>query len=273
MTFIEKLKSAIATNNTLLCVGLDSEVTKLPARFKTVPTPQYDFNRAIIDATVEHVCAFKPNTAFYEQSGEAGIKQLKQTCDYIRETHPQIPIILDAKRADIGNTNNGYVDFAFQYLGVDAITIHPYLGREAVQPFLDQTDKGCIVLARTSNPGAGEFQDLVIDNKPLYLKVATSVATDWNTNNNCMLVTGATYPEELKTIRQAVGDTLFFLVPGIGAQGGDLEKTLEAGLNSEKSGLIINSSRGIIFASNGDDFAEVAADEAHKLKEAINKQR
>jgi orotidine-5'-phosphate decarboxylase len=272
MTFQEKLDAIIAKNNSLVCVGLDSDFAKLPEHLKNTDHPQFEFNKAIVDATHDVVCAYKPNSAFYEARGDKGIQELKMTYDYINQTYPEIVTILDAKRADIGNTNNGYVSFAYDFLGTDAITLHPYLGSEAIKPFLARADKGAIILCRTSNPGAGEFQDLLVDGEPLYKKVATQVANVWNTNNNCLLVVGATYPEEMAEIRKITGD-ITFLVPGIGAQGGDVEKSVTAGINSKKAGMIINSSRGIIFASNGSDFAEKAKEEATKLRDEINKYR
>lgn len=269
---MEKVKKIIAKNNSLVCVGLDSDIKKLPAHLKDVQFPQFEFNKAIIDATADLVCAYKPNTAFYEAQGEQGIHELKMTCDYIAEKYPEVLIILDAKRADIGNTNNGYVKFAFEYLNADMITLHPYLGQEALAPFLDRADKGSVILCRTSNSGGHEFQDLEIGNKKMFEVVAEKVINQWNLNENCLLVVGATYPEEMKLIRSK-SDTMFFLVPGIGAQGGDLEKTLQAGLNSEKSGLIISSSRGIIFADTTENFANTARKETLKLKDEINKYR
>jgi len=263
MTFQQKLDAAIEKNNSLLCVGLDSDIEKLPEKFKSEKYPQFTFNKWIVDQTADLVCAFKPNTAFYEARGIRGVEELKLTCDYIRTTYPNIPIILDAKRGDIGNTNRGYVKFAFEYLQVDAITIQPYLGREAIEPFLEQKNKGIIILCRTSNPGAGELQDLKVGNEPFYIVLAKKIINDWNKNGNCMLVIGATYPEELAEIRKIAGD-MIFLVPGIGAQGGDLESTMKFGLNSQKKGMIINSSRGIIFAEN-------PKEEARKLRDEINK--
>lgn len=270
--FDQKVRAAMTKNNSLLCVGLDADVDKLPDSIKDQPDALFAFNKAIIDATADLVCAYKPNSAFYESLGEDGIRQLKQTADYLHENYPDIPVILDAKRADIGNTNNGYVDFTYDYLGMDAITLHPYLGREALEPFLARTDKGSIILCRTSNPGAGEFQDLMVDGQPLYRHVAKAVSKDWNDANNCMLVVGATYPDEMRQIRAIVGDMLF-LVPGVGAQGGDIEAIMAAGIDSKKQGMIISSSRGIIYASSGNDFAEVARIEASKLKEEINSYR
>jgi orotidine-5'-phosphate decarboxylase len=272
MSFQEKLDLISKKNNSLVCVGLDSDLEKLPEQFKLKENPQFEFNKAIIDATHDLVCAYKPNSAFYEARGAEGIKDLKMTFDYINQTYPEIVTILDAKRADIGNTNNGYVTFAFDYLNADSITLHPYLGKEALSPFLERKDKASIILCHTTNPGAGELQDLTIDGKPFYQIVATNVATEWNTNNNCFLVLGAKYPEQMAEVRKLTGD-LTFLVPGIGAQGGDIEKTLKAGLNSQKSGLIINSSRGIIFASTGEDFAEKAKEATTKLRDEINTYR
>lgn len=272
MTFQQKLNQAIEKNNSLVCLGLDSDINKLPEFLKSNPNPQFEFNKAIIGATHDLICAYKPNSAFYEALGDKGLKELKMTCDYLNQNFPYVPIILDAKRADIGNTNNGYIKYAYDYLEVDAITLSPYLGREAIQPFLNLIDKGSIILCKTSNQGAGELQDLKINGKPLYLTIAQKVTNEWNANNNCMLVVGATYPEELTTIRHSIRD-MTILVPGIGVQGGDLEKTLKAGLNSQKSGLLINSSRGIIFASSKQDFAQKAREQAQKLREEINKYR
>ncbi|KKP60345.1 MAG: Orotidine 5'-phosphate decarboxylase [Candidatus Roizmanbacteria bacterium GW2011_GWA2_34_18] len=257
MTFQEKLDKIVKKNKSLVCVGLDSDISKLSS------PSQLSFNKSIIEATADLVCSYKLNTAFYESIGHEGIKALKDSCDYLIKKYPEIPIIIDAKRADIGNTNKGYVQFVFTYLGANAVTVHPYLGEEAIRPFLDCKDKGIIILCRTSNPGAGEFQDLEAGNIPLYKIVAKNVASKWNSNKNCMLVVGATYPDELKQVRKIVGD-MTLLVPGIGTQGGDLEATLKAGLNSKKRGLIINSSRGIIFAKN-------PREEAMKLRNDINK--
>lgn len=249
MIFQDKLDAIVKKNKSLVCVGLDQN--------------KLSFNKTIIEATHDLVCSYKLNTAFYESIGHEGIKALKDTCNYLIKKYPEIPVIIDAKRADIGNTNQGYVQFIFTYLGADAVTVHPYLGEEAIRPFLQYKDKGIIILCRTSNPGAGEFQDLLIDGKPLYKIVAENVVNKWNVNKNCMLVVGATYPDELREVRKIVGD-ITLLVPGIGAQGGDLEATLRAGLNSKKQGLMINSSRGIIFAEN-------PRDEAMKLRNSINK--
>jgi orotidine-5'-phosphate decarboxylase len=246
---VEKYNQRAKKIDSLLCVGLDSDFEKLPERFKSLPNPQFEFNKWIIDETHEYAAAYKPNIAFYEARGDQGIRELKMTADYLKENHPDIFIICDAKRGDIGNTNEGYVHSILDWLGFDAITLHPYLGGESLAPFLERKDKVSIIMGRNSNPGAGEFQDLLIGEKPLWQVVAEQVSSNWNKNNNCMLVVGATYPNEMKKIREVAGD-MTFLVPGIGAQGGDLKAVMEAGLNKERQGLIINSSRGIIFSEN-----------------------
>jgi orotidine-5'-phosphate decarboxylase len=271
MIFQQKLDAIVRKNDSLVCVGLDSDINKISTGVKkypvSTPTEQYlsllSFNKTIIEATSDLVCSYKLNTAFYESIGHEGINALKDTCDYIKMKYPEIPIIIDAKRADIGNTNNGYVQFVFTYLNADAVTLHPYFGEEAIRPFLNCKDKGIIILCKTSNPGSGEFQNLMVGDTSLYKIVAKNVAEKWNKNNNCLLVVGATYPEELKEVRKIVGD-MTLLVPGIGAQGGDLEATLKAGLNSKKQGLMINSSRGIIFSEN-------PREETEKLRRDINK--
>jgi orotidine-5'-phosphate decarboxylase len=273
MTFLEKLDGCVLKNNSLLCVGLDTDMIKIPAHLLDQPAPYFAFNKAIIDATADLVCAYKPNSAFYEARGIAGLEELGLTCAYLRENYPHIPIILDFKRGDIGNTNNHYATMAFDYLEADAITIQPYQGREAMQSFLDYKDKGIIVLCRMSNPGAGEFQDLLVNGRKLYLQVADNVATTWNTNGNCLLVVGATYPTEMAEIRQLVGDDMVFLVPGLGAQGGDTEATVKAGINKSGKGLIINSSRDILYAGSSEDFAAVSRMRATEVRDEINKYR
>ncbi len=264
-----------------VCVGLDSEFGKIPefayqARLNSdgvsVEGTIVAFNRAIVEATKDLVCAYKPNIAFYEAHGAEGIAALQRTIADIHAIAPDVPVILDAKRADIGNTNAGYVQAAFEFLQADAITVHPYLGAEALQPFLARAEKGIIVLCRTSNPGAGEFQDLSVNGEPLYRFVARRVASEWNKNGNCALVVGATYPNELREVRGLVGD-MPILIPGIGAQGGDVAQTVTAGKDSRGWGMIINSSRGIIFASKSEDFAEAARHETEKLRDLINQYR
>lgn len=292
--FRELLEAQWSRGN-FVCVGLDSEFDKIPESARrsgndchvNFANTVVAFNRAIVEATKDLVCAYKPNVAFYEAYGREGFEALYCTIVAINAIAPDVPVILDAKRADIGNTNAGYVKVAFDFLQADAITVHPYLGQEALKPFLDCKDKGIFVLCRTSNPGAGEFQDLIVEAPihldaeyvmpthennapaPLYEYVACRVANAWNQNGNCALVVGATYPDELREVRGIVGD-MPILIPGIGAQGGDLEKTVAAGKDSRGRGMIINSSRGIIFASKGEDFAEAARRETEKLRDAIN---
>lgn len=270
MDFQSKLAAAQDKNNSLLCVGLDPDKNKLPTHLAVEPAPYFAFNKAIIDATADLVCAYKPNSAFYEALGPAGIEELNLTCHYILDNYPGIPIILDFKRGDIGNTNDKYAEFAFDYLGVDAVTIQPYMGQAAVQSYLDRKDKGVIVLCKTSNDGSGEFQDLEVDGRKLYLRVAENVAHNWNANGNCLLVVGATYPEETAEVRQLVGDDMTFLVPGIGAQGGDVEATVKAAINAKGKGAIINSARDIIYASSGQNFAEAARTRAQIVCDEIN---
>ncbi len=276
MTFIAKLEQCWQKDS-LVCVGLDSDYAQLPASVKqdrTVEEALYFFNHEIIDATHDLVCAYKPNAAFYEAQGNAGLQALIRTVQYIHEAYPHIPVILDAKRADIGSTNLGYVAAAFDIIGADAITVHPYLGREALAPFLARKEKGIIVLAKTSNPGAGEFQDLPVGNggEPLYQVVARHVAQTWNANGNCAVVVGATYPEDLRKVRAIIGD-MPVLIPGIGAQGGEVAATVQAGKDSRGWGMIISASRSILFASKERDFAEAARRATEQLRTEINNYR
>ncbi|HUS60123.1 MAG TPA: orotidine-5'-phosphate decarboxylase [Nevskiaceae bacterium] len=277
--FIEMLEKRWQKDN-FVCVGLDSQYDRIPEMVRKgvgIEKAMFRFNKEIIDTTHDLVCVYKANIAFYEAQGSKGLAALIKTSRYIHAEYPGIPLILDAKRADIGNTNLGYVEAAFNTIGVDAITVHPFLGQEALQPFLDQKDKGIIVLCRTSNPGAGEFQDLIVDHPylgkvPLYQVVAYQVAKKWNKNGNCCLVVGATYPEESVQVRKIAPD-LPFLIPGIGKQGGDVEKTVKASQDSQGLGMIINSSRGIIFASEGPDFAQAARRQTEILRAMINQYR
>ncbi|NWG16968.1 MAG: orotidine-5'-phosphate decarboxylase [Chloroflexi bacterium] len=265
MSIITRYNTRADAVNSLLCVGLDSQIERLPKSFRQDDLPQFSFNRWIIEQTAEYAAAFKANIAFYEACGQQGLHELHLTIDYLRQHYPDIFTICDAKRADIGSTNQAYAQAIFDQMGFDAITLHPYLGREALEPFLSRADKGCIVLCRTSNPGAREFQDLETGGKPLWLVVAEQVSREWDVKHNCMLVVGATYPEEMRRIRQAVGE-MTFLVPGIGAQGGDIEATIHAGLNASGKGLIVNASRSIIFAGN-------PAEAARSLRDDINAHR
>ncbi len=275
MNIYEKLDIAISKNNSLLCIGLDPVYEKIPADLKKADFTDsagwiFAFNKAIIDATHPYVMGYKPNSAFYEAYGAEGITQLKKTCEYIKKQHPELFLILDAKRADIGSTNEGYVKFAFDYLQADAITLQVYPGKEALQPFLDRTDKGSIFWCKSSNPGSDELQDVVLEGGAMFYEfIAGQIVASWNENKNCMLVVGATYPEELKRVREIAGD-MPILLPGIGAQGGDLEESLKAGLTKDKKGLIVTVGRSVIYAGSGPDFAAKAAAEAKKLQESIN---
>ena len=269
MTFLHKLEKEQVKNNSLLCIGLDPDFINLPDRFQKTLHPQFTFNKWIIDQTKDLVCCYKPNSAFYEARGADGISELKDTCDYIHEKAPSVPVLLDFKRGDIGNTNEKYAQFAFEYLQVDGVTVQPYQGREALEPFFKRKDKGIFILCKTSNPGSSELQGLMVDGTPLYEVVAKKAAGEWNENKNCFLVVGATYPEELKKIRSIVGD-MDILVPGVGKQGGDLKTTLEVGLTKEKRGLIINMSRSILYSSEKEDFAQKAREEAKSVKTQIS---
>jgi len=252
-----------------LCVGLDSELEKIPESAQKGSNREtlVAFNRAIIDATKDLVCAYKPNSAFYEAHGDEGFSALRETAQYILEHAPDVPIILDAKRADIGNTNNGYVDAIFGHLQMDAVTVQPYLGSEALKPFLEQKDKGIIVLCRTSNEGAGELQDLLIEGEPLYKKVAHLVAEKWNTNGNCAVVVGATYPEEMTYLRTLMPHCIF-LIPGYGSQGGTAAD-VKRGFLPDGTGAIVNASRSIIFASKGKDWLEAAKKAAEDMAKEL----
>jgi len=273
MGFKNKLVASWAKSNSLLCVGLDPDRTKMPTHVSTDPQALLKFNTAIIDATADLVSVYKLNSAMYEAEGAEGIEQLLKTCQYLQKKYPDIPLILDFKRGDIGNTNNYYAQFAFDYLGVDAVTISPYMGKEANEAYLAHKEKGIIVLCRTSNPGAGEFQDLEVGGKKVYRIVAEAVMNEWNDNNNCSLVIGSTYPGELAEVRQSLGDEVIFLIPGLGTQGGNAAKTVQAGINKAGTGVIINSSREVLFASNGTDFADAARTKATQLRDEINSYR
>lgn len=252
-----------------LAVGLDTSPERIPASVAPGASPAervVEFNRAIVAATAELAAAYKPNAAFYEALGEDGFGALEETIATIRERAPGAAVILDAKRADIGSTNAGYVAAAFERLGADAITVHPYLGGEALAPFLERAEKLVFVLARTSNPGAGELQDIEDrDGVPLYRRVARAVARDWNAAGNCGLVVGATYPEELRAIRADIPTTMPILVPGVGAQGGDVAAVVTANHEAGSDAYLIAASRSIIYASDGEDFAVVARAAAESL--------
>lgn len=270
MTFNEKLKTIWEKNNSLLCVGLDPDLSRFPNHLKNSSDSIFQFNKAIIDATHDLVCAFKPQIAYF--SAEGAEKQLEQTIDYIKKNYPHTLIILDAKRGDIGSTAQKYAIEAFERYGVDAVTVNPYLGYDSVKPFLSYEDRGTILLCRTSNPGAEDIQDLEVDGEPLYKRVARLASKHWNTNNNCLLVVGATWPSQMSEIREIVGD-MPFLVPGVGAQGGDVETMVKSGQTNDGTGMIISSSRGVLYASSGGNFAVAARDVALELRDEINMYR
>lgn len=261
MAILEKYETRVAKVNSLVCVGLDSDLRKLPERFHKESQPQAAFNKYIIDATAPYAAAFKPNIAFYEARGATGLAELKTTMEYLQEQHPDVFTICDCKRADIGSTNEGYVEELYDWFGFDAVTVHPYLGKEALKPFLIRKDKMVIVLCRTSNSGSGELQNLSVGGRPLWQEVLCRVRDEWNEHGNCALVMGATYPKELQEARTLAPD-MTFLVPGVGAQGGSVED-IRGGLRPDGGGLIINSSRGIIF-----DTDPAAA--ARQLRDGLN---
>jgi orotidine-5'-phosphate decarboxylase len=251
--------------SSLLCVGLDTDIRSLPEAFQHEALPQFAFNRHVIEQTHQYAAAYKLNMAFYEQRGEQGLHELRLTVDYLRTEHPAIFTICDAKRGDIGSTNEAYAAAIFDGLGFDAVTLHPYVGREALSPFLSRADKVAIILCRTSNPGAGELQDLQVGDKPLWQVIAEKVSQEWNAHGNCMLVVGATYPDELRRVREIVGD-MTLLVPGIGAQGGDVEATVKAGLNRAGRGMIVNSSRGILLSDDPGAAARALRDDINAYR-------
>lgn len=270
MSFIGRINAAQQANNSLLCVGWDPELDKFPAHLQSQPDALFDFFKAIVDATADLVCCFKPQIAHFAALGaEDALLRLIQ---YTQATYPAIPVILDAKRGDIGSTAEKYAQEAFVRYGADAVTLNPYLGKDSIDPFLKFADKGVILLCRTSNPGAEDIQDLDCNGKPLYQRVAEIISTQWNANKNCLLVVGATWPQQLAEVRAIVGD-MPFLVPGVGAQGGDVEQIIKNGRGKDSNALIISSSRAILYAGNGSDFAEAARAAALKQRDEINRFR
>lgn len=273
---IELLDQAISAHNSLLCVGLDPDLKKIPPGFLKDELPLFRFNREIIDATAAEVCAFKPQVAYYSACGREA--ELELTIEYIRNTYPGVPVILDAKRGDIGSTADMcstadmYAREAFVRYRVDAVTVNPYMGFDTIEPYLQWPGKGVIILCKTSNPCSGFLQDLLVDGEPIFELVARQAAAVWQRNRNVMLVVGATYPEQLKKVREICGE-MTFLVPGVGHQGADVEQAVKNGLNSSGRGVIINSSRGVIYAGSDKDFQQAAASEAKRIKEEINRYR
>ncbi|MDO8392299.1 MAG: orotidine-5'-phosphate decarboxylase [Actinomycetota bacterium] len=263
MAFHDHLRRAWAATDSMLCVGLDPDPARFPA---IVGGSVFEFCRAIVDATADVACAFKPQIAYFAATGaEADLERL---CVYIRDCHPHALLVLDAKRGDIGSTAEQYACEAFDRYGAHVVTVNPYLGGDSVEPFLRHADGGVFVLCRTSNPGSGDFQSLAVDDRPLYLHVAERVARDWQQIGDCGLVVGATYPAELAEVRALVGD-LPLLVPGVGAQGGDIAATVQAGRDSAGYGMVVNSSRAILYAAPGADFADAARAEAIRTRDAL----
>jgi orotidine-5'-phosphate decarboxylase len=264
MNFIEKLAGASRKNRSLLCVGLDPDPALLP-----VGMGIFEFNRAIIEATIDLVCAYKPNIAFYEAMGNTGLDALKRTREYIGG---DIPVIVDAKRGDIGNTAKAYARSLFDYFNFDATTASPYLGYDSLEPFIQYHDRGVLILCRTSNPGAVDFQSLscqVEGGYKMLFEIVAEKVNSWNTHGNLGLVVGATYPEELKLMRQRYPD-IPLLIPGVGAQGGELALVVKYGVDAGRQRTIINSSRQILYASKGKDFAAAARRAAREMRDSIN---
>ena len=262
----QQIINQIKAKKSFLCVGLDTDIKKIPQHLLNEEDPVFAFNKSIIDATAEYAVAYKPNTAFYEVYGAKGWHSLEKTINYIKDNYPEIFVIADAKRGDIGNTSANYARAFFETLKADALTVAPYMGVDSVEPFLGFEDKWVVLLALTSNKGSKDFQYLNTEGKALYKNVLMK-SQEWADDNKMMYVVGATHPEELGEIRKMLPNH-FFLVPGVGAQGGDLQAVARHGLNGQ-IGLLVNSSRGIIYASNGEDFAEKAAGEAKKLQQQM----
>lgn len=270
MTFAERLQRASQQASSLLCVGLDPDPRRLPAAVSRDADPVFAFCAALIEATADLVCAYKPNSAFFEALGAHGYETLRRV---MAAVPAHIPVILDAKRGDIGSTAEAYARAAFDLLDADAVTLNPYLGGDALAPFLRYPDRGCILLCKTSNPGSADLQDLLLaDGRPLYMHVAQRARDEWNAHGNVGLVVGATHPAVLRDVR-ALCPTMPLLVPGVGAQGGDVIAAVQAAVDAAGDNVIINASRSIMYASSGSDFAEAARVEALRLRDLINRGR
>ncbi len=267
--FFELLSNRWRDANTFVCVGLDPILDRIPSHIRDTDRI-FSFNKAIVDATAEFACAFKPQVAHY--SAVAAESSLERTIEHIRKVHPDIPVILDAKRGDIGSTAEQYAKEAFERYDADAVTVNPWLGYDSVEPFLRWEDRGVIILCRTSNPSAVEFQELLVDDEPIFLGLARRVVEHWNQRNNCMLVVGATASDSLRAIRE-VAPNIPFLVPGIGAQGGDIDAVVKHGVTADGFGLVINSSRSILYAASNAKFDEAARTAAKDLRDTINRSR
>ncbi|EQD56955.1 Orotidine 5'-phosphate decarboxylase (OMP decarboxylase) [mine drainage metagenome] len=270
MTFMQQLAAAWQRNDSLLCVGLDPEPERFPVALRERPDALFEFCRRIVDATADLVCCFKPQIAHF--AAHRAEDALERLIAHIHAQHAGIAVILDAKRGDIGSTAAYYASEAFDRYQADAVTLNPYLGGDALAPFLQRADKGAILLCRTSNVGARDLQDLLVDGKPLYQHVALRAARDWNMHGNCALVVGATYPDELAQVRALVGD-MPLLVPGVGAQGGDAEAVVTRGCSSAGTGLMVSASRAVLYASSGDDYAVAARAAAQQLRTTLGAAR
>ncbi len=264
MSAYKKLQKIQQTNKSIICLGLDLDTRRMPSGYSNTIKGMFDFTRRIIESTSDIVCAYKPNMAFYEHLGPEGMSLLRRIIERIPD---DVPIVLDGKRGDIGNTASHYAGSMFDYYRADWVTINPYMGYDSMRPFLEHKGKGVFVLCLTSNPGSKDFQQLRVTDKPLYLIVAEKVAY-WNKDNNCGLVVGATHPEQLSEIRQAAGD-MPLLIPGVGAQGGSLEKAAQDGTDNFTKPAVINVSRSVLYASNGEDFAARARQELQKLNGVV----
>ena len=268
-SFHEKLRCSWQKSGSLLCVGIDPDLERLPRGLAAAKKPFLDFGRAIVEATAPYVCAFKPQAAHFAAVGKEN--ELAELIAFAKAHFPDIPVILDAKRGDVGSTARLYAREAFERYNADAVTVSPYLGKDSLEPYFAFRERGIVVLCRTSNPGSNWLQNRTEDGQPTYLRVAEKVR-EWDTAEQCMLVTGATYPDELAKVRAVVG-SLPLLVPGIGAQGGSIQQVVKSGLDSDGVGLVISSSRAIIFADSGPEYANAAASAAHLAMQEINKYR
>jgi orotidine-5'-phosphate decarboxylase len=270
MTFTERLAARWRSADSLLCVGLDPDPTRFPAHLRDRDDAIFAFCAAIADATAPYACAFKPQVAYFASARAE--EQLESLVAHLRRHHPQVPVVLDAKRGDIGATAEHYAREAFERYGADAVTLSPFMGRDSLEPFMAYAERGLFVLCRTSNPGGDDLQMLDLAGERLYERVARLAARQWNRTGQLGLVVGATYPAELARVREIAGP-MPLLVPGIGAQGGDVQAAVQAGQTGDGGGMLINSSRAILYASPGEDFAQAAADAAQRTRDEINRYR
>lgn len=266
MTFIEKLNARIDAVDSMLCVGLDPDIKRLPACLAGNPDAVYEFCRTIVDAVAPYVCAFKPQVAYFSAEGKE--TTLERIIAYIHMRYPEIPVILDGKRGDIGSTAKQYAKEAFVRYNADAVTLSPYMGFDTIEPYFEYADRGVILLCRTSNPGGADIEELKVGDEMVYERIARLSATEWNKTGQICLVVGATRPHEIERVR-SIAPKLPLLMPGIGAQGGDVNAAVAAGLDADGRGMIINSSRAVIFAGKDEKFGEAAAKAAQATRDAI----